>query len=43
MNFPDAPFDIEVKPRARRPVSQGVVLFIAALSFAFGAIVGAGW
>lgn len=43
MNFPDAPFVIEVIPRPRRPVSQGVVLFITALAFAFGAIVGAGW
>ena len=43
MNFLDARFDIEVTPRPRRPVSQGVVLLIAALAFAFGAIVGAGW
>ena len=43
MNFPDAQFVIEVIPRPRRPVSQGVVLFIAALAFSFGAIVGAGW
>ena len=43
MNFPDAPFDIEAIPRPRRPVSQGAVLFIAALAFALGAIVGAGW
>ena len=43
MNFPDAPFDIEVVPRPRRTVGQGAVLFIAALAFAFGAIVGMGW
>ena len=43
MNFPDAPFVTEVIPRPRRPVSQGVVLFIAALAFSFGAIVGASW
>lgn len=43
MNVPDAPFNVDVTPRHRRHVSQGAVLFIAALAFALGAIVGAGW
>ena len=43
MNVPDATFDVESLPRPRRPVSQGAVLFIVALAFAFGGIVGAGW